>query len=110
MLKKTILIGLLISLIFNILHDFVFYKIDPCMKTIKSLEVYFDNNIKFYSEKKISTDNTICDIHQNLHIKFVIFDDINLTFSYKNNFYPVINIDITLKDLVQNMFKPPKLS
>ena len=110
MLKKTIFISLLISLIFNIFHDFVFYKIDPCMKTVKSLELYFDNSIKFYSNKKISTDDPICDIHHNLHIKFVIFEDINIPFSCKNHFYPVINLDIALKDLVQNIFKPPKLA
>ena len=98
MLKRFLGIVLLIGFLFNVFHDFVFYKIDPCMKTVESLK----------SPYKVKSD-PLCDIHHNLHFKYTFNEDINL--NIENNFIDFIPLisNLSPKEIPKEIFKPPNL-
>ena len=93
--RKTIFIGLLIGTLFYTFHDFVFYKIDPCMKHV---------------ETAYKVTDKYCEIHENLHMPYIkpfVHIPINEKFSESYSFN---YCRPQLKPLVSDIFKPPKLS
>ena len=101
MIKELLLSVLLIGFLFNVFHDFVFYKIDPCMKTVESLKSPYEPK---------SVNDPLCDIHHNLHLKYIFNEDINL--SIEDNlidFYP-INLNLFPQEIPQEIFRPPTLT
>jgi hypothetical protein len=96
--KRTLLLVLLIGFLFNVFHDFVFYKIDPCMKTVDSLSIY---------EPKNQPSDPLCDIHENFHTyfalsqKFDFIENLNFFVDFKNITH------ILLKQFIVEIFKPP---
>ncbi len=96
MKKKIINVLLLIGVIFSTFHDFVFYKLDPCMKDINLV-------LKF---EKGNSNDPFCDIHHDLHSPVVI----NLS---KINFLEYISEEIRLNkpfkeiSIKTDIFKPP---
>lgn len=98
MLKKLIFAILLIGFIFNISHDFVFYKIDPCMKTVESLTI---------EEPDSPSIDPLCDIHKNFHMDYIFIEKLDfkeLTFVSVNNPIPK---NLSIKPIKVEIFKPP---
>ena len=101
MFKKLVAIILLIGFSFNVFHEFVFYKIDPCMQKVESLKYFHD----IHNDK-----DPLCEIHQNLHLKYLFaenFEVKEIEFSEKPVLIPP---DLNPKDTPQEIFKPPTLS
>ncbi len=100
MIKKLLLSVLLIGFLFNVFHDFIFYKIDPCMKTVESLKSSYDT---------VSKNDPLCKIHKNLHFKYIFSEkiDFNNVYSSDKVYFTVSNL--TPKDIPDEIFKPPTL-
>ncbi|WP_457640521.1 hypothetical protein [Persephonella sp.] len=92
-LKKVIFSFLLIGLLFNTFHDYVFYNVDPCMK---------------YAETAFQLDDGYCEIHENFHMPYIepfVIIPINNKFEEKYTFYYK---KPDLDPLALDIFKPPK--
>lgn len=98
MLRKIVFSILLIGFLFNIFHDFVFYKIDPCMKTVESLLIDKDQDLSL---------DPLCNIHKNFHMYYIFVEKLDFIDT------PVISItfpipkNLFFKPLKIEIFKPP---
>ena len=101
MFKKLVAIILLIGFSFNVFHEFVFYKIDPCMQKVESLKSFYDTH---------KNKDPLCDIHQNLHLKYLFVEN----FEIKEIEFPekpfFISPNLNPQESPQEIFKPPTLS
>jgi len=91
--RKFIFGILLIGVLFQVSHDFIFYKIDPCMKHV---------------ETAYQLNDGYCDIHENLHMPYIthiFFIPISTDFVEKYTFFysPKYPDPYSLE-----IFKPPK--
>jgi len=104
-MKRIILTILLIGFSFVNFHDFVFLKIDPCMKNFQEFTTIDKNHFNDTQNK-----DPLCDIHSEIHhiLHFIIQDTFysyietksTYNFEYKKPFIKLISSSI---------FKPPKL-
>jgi hypothetical protein len=97
--KKIILISFLISFLFSVFQDFVFYSIDPC----------FHNFEKFLKFEKGETKEPICKIHQELHQHFLYNSNLEfIQLNFEENYFFNYNFEYS-NPTYQGIFKPPKL-
>ena len=92
-MRKTIFILLLTGMFFQITHDFVLFKVDPCMKHIGTT---------------YKINNDYCEIHENLHMPYIkpfIYIPINKNFQ---EFYSFVYENLSLDPFISEIFKPPK--
>ncbi len=96
-ITKVILSILLIGFLFNVFHDFVFYKADPCLKEITTF-VKFDLG---------HTNDPLCKIHHTLHSPYTIPDEIKIANPFKEEKVNFVYKKPYLKEIPQEIFKPP---
>ncbi|SNZ06433.1 hypothetical protein SAMN06265182_0674 [Persephonella hydrogeniphila] len=92
-MRNFIFSVLLIGILFQVSHDFVFYKVDPCMKHI---------------ETAYQIDDGYCDIHENLHMPYIshiFYIPISLDFIEKYTFLYTLEYS---DPFILEIFKPPK--
>ena len=98
--KILVHVVLFIGILFNTFHDFVFYKIDPCMSKIEIV----------IKPDKLDKKDPFCKIHNELHKSFILTYSIRKFDSKpreeKNFFYQ----KPSLKLYSIKIFKPPKQS
>lgn len=91
--RKTIFLVLLIGILFQIAHDFVFFKVDPCMK---------------YIETAYKINDDYCEIHENLHMPYIKpFINISINKNFQEA-YSFTYENIALDPYISEIFKPPK--
>jgi len=91
--KKIIFLLLLIGMVFQTSHDFVFLKVDPCMK---------------YVETAYKINDGYCEIHENLHMPFIKpFINIPINRNFQE-IYSFTYENISLDPYITEIFKPPK--
>ncbi|WP_155810568.1 hypothetical protein [Persephonella sp. KM09-Lau-8] len=101
MFKKLVAIILLIGFSFNVFHEFVFYKIDPCMQKVESLKSFYNAH---------EDNDPLCEIHQNLHLKYLFVENFEIKeIKFSEKHIPILP-DLNPKDTPQEIFKPPTLS
>ncbi len=97
-LKQVLAVFLLIGFLFNVFHDFVFYKIDPCMSKVQT----------FLTLDKGKKQDPLCEIHHNLHHSFTAgFHTIKVSFK-PNQKEKFLYTPLNLKPYSRDIFKPPK--
>ncbi len=92
-MKKAIFLLLLIGIFFQVTHDFIFFKVDPCMKHV---------------ETAYKINDGYCEIHENLHMPYIkpfIYIPINKNFQ---EVYSFTYENISLDPYISEIFKPPK--
>ncbi len=93
-IRKIIFGLLLIGILFNTFHDYIFYKVDPCME---------------YANTAFQIDDGYCQIHESLHMPYIkpfVIIPINVKFEEKYSFsYKKPELD----PFSLEIFKPPKL-
>ncbi len=92
-IRKVIFSFLLIGLLFNTFHDYLFYNVDPCME---------------YANTAFQIDDGYCQIHENLHMPYIkpfFIIPISDRFEEKYSFYYK---KPELDPLASEIFKPPK--
>lgn len=97
-MKKLILSFFIIGFLFNIFHDFVFYKIDPCLS-------YIETSMKFDEGK---TNDPLCEIHQELHHLYLNGIPIQTKRNFFRETYYFSYDKPFLKQTISEIFKPPK--
>jgi len=96
-ITKGILVILLISFLFNVFHDFVFYNFDPCLKDVKEA-------VKFDMGK---SNDLFCELHHSLHSPYTIQSQVYVTnLPILEDKKPCCQ-KISLDDIPQEIFKPP---
>ncbi len=91
--KKYIFVLLLIGIFFQISHDFIFFKVDPCMK---------------YIETAYKVNDGYCEIHENLHMPYIKpFINISINKNFQE-IYTFTYENISLDPYISEIFKPPK--
>ncbi|MDQ7055318.1 MAG: hypothetical protein Q9M89_01965 [Persephonella sp.] len=92
-MRKLLLVIVLTGSVFYTFHDFVFYKVDPCMQ---------------YVETAYKVTDRYCEIHENLHMPYIKpFTHIPINEKFSES-YSFNYRKPQLKPLVSDIFKPPK--
>jgi len=102
MFKRFIVSVLLIGFVFSAFHDFVFYKVDPCMDSIKSLEIF--------GVKDLSPDDPFCDLHQELHTEYTLSNSTEIKPALFIDIKNPISKSLNPQEIVNLLFKPPTVS
>ncbi len=98
-LKRLLLSLLLIGFLFNVFHDFIFYKIDPCMGYVISI-------VKVDKEKP---SDPLCKIHHELHQSYVE-PDVEIKIPSVPAEYSFWYQKPPSRTFPKSIFKPPKLA
>ena len=91
---------LLVSIIFSISHDFVFYNIDPCMKDLSSV-IKFENG---------QSNDPLCDIHYELHSPSVVNNQPLFKINKNHENILIFSKDTKHQLFKTEIFKPPSLN
>jgi hypothetical protein len=97
-LKRLLLSLLLIGFLFNVFHDFIFYKIDPCMGYAVSI-VKVDEK----------PSDPLCKIHHELHQSYVK-PEVEIKIPFISAKFSFLYQKPPSRTFPKSIFKPPKLA